>query len=476
MEPVFTVAQIRQLETQWAFERDSESAWSLMVAASTSFVRQFLVAFQSERVLIVAGNGNNGGDGYYIGKLLIESGIKVTVWAPMGLPNAEIDAFKAHSHYVGAGGKIVSDLSSYACTIIVDALLGIGLSRPLSGDLLACVQTINRLNCPVYAVDIPSGLNAETGVSMPESIVATATHSFIGLKPGLLTHTGPSVCGRLTVDRLGIDSSSLWGYHSAVSHLPNRQGNTHKAEQGNVSVVGGMASMAGAAIIAARAALNAGAGRVFLHCNPQFFPAALTIAPELITANHIPIEKNELPTVFVIGPGLGQEEPVLNLWRTIVDGQRGGVMDADALRLLAESPQATPQWILTPHEGEAAALLGVSSEAIQKNRPRAALALAEKYQSTIILKGSGTLVATQGQLTFCHAGSPVMATPGMGDCLAGLVAALMAQGLSSHQAAVTGVNWHANLGAMLAQTQRIVLASDIIDQLKNTPVYEGVSL
>ncbi|TCS40799.1 NAD(P)H-hydrate dehydratase [Reinekea marinisedimentorum] len=465
---VCTVQDVQQLEREWASDHDG-STWGLMVAASQSFVARFQADFAGRRVLVVAGNGNNGGDGFYIAKLLLEQDVKVSVATPLGLPPDNIDAFRACQEYQAAGGQMDEHLESAEADLLVDALFGVGLNRPLSGKALVTVTRINRLNLPVYAVDIPSGLHAQTGVCQPVAVHACATHTFIAYKPGQLTAAGPALCGELTLDSLGIQSTSSWRYARAFEPcLPARQGATHKAEHGNLHVVGGLKNMAGAAIITATSALNAGAGRVFLHCHELGHAAALARAPELMTRDVQRLLEEPPEGTYVIGPGMGMSSLAMQLWQVLLPKAKG-VMDADALRLLAAQPVPVSGWVLTPHESEAAALLGVTSADIKADRLDSAQELASKYQTTVVLKGAGTIVATTEDIRFCYAGAPEMSTPGMGDCLAGIIGSLIAQGLLPEQAAVAGVNWHAHLGAKLARRQRIVLASDIIPLLKQIP-------
>jgi len=467
MNPVINSYQVRDVESRWSTENGG-STWGLMIKAAESFVRQFLGSFQHGLVLVVVGNGNNGGDGYYIGKLLLESGVKVVIHAPIGLPDEGIDAYRARQAYIEAGGSVVDDIPEKDYVAIIDALFGIGLCREVKGKAFDVINLLNQMPQDVYSVDIPSGLCAVTGTALPVAVQATATHCFIAYKPGLLTHTGPTLCGKLTLDSLDLDVESDWQRVVSVTDIPERIGNTHKSEHGNVRVIGGQQSMAGAAIIAAQAALNSGAGRVFLHCDKQFFSTALALAPELMIADEIKISSTLGAETYIIGPGLGRSDEAEQIWSAILNNNNcSGVMDADALRLLASAPRSVANWVLTPHEGEAADLLGITSAEVQLDRVQCAIKLADKYSTTVVLKGSGTIVASRQKLVFCHPGSPAMATPGMGDCLAGIIGSLLGQGLSQESAAITGVNWHAILALAISKKQRVVLASDISLQLKN---------
>jgi NAD(P)H-hydrate epimerase len=459
-------AEVKNSEQQWALNQ-AQDTWPLMLKAAKSFVRQFLERFKSRDVVVIAGSGNNGGDGYCIGKLLIEAGISVVVFAPLGNPPKKIDAHRARQEYLSSGGAVVTQMP-HSADVAIDALFGIGLSRALSDETALLIENINSRFTDIYSVDIPSGLNADTGVPYPIAISALATHCFIAFKPGLLTCDGPSLVGELTLDALGVETSSYWQRSADEPELPNRIGNTHKAKHGNLRVVGSENTMVGASVIAARAGLNAGAGRVFLHGNPQSLASVYAMTPEIMVSDQF--DSSDDHSVVVIGPGLGRDERANGLMQMMLSsGKRGGVLDADALRYLARNQTSDVRhWVLTPHENEAAELLDCSSADVRNNRPNAALQLAQKYQCVVVLKGAGSIVAYGHQLWFCHVGHPAMATPGMGDCLAGIIGSLIAQGQEPLRAAINGVNWHARLGLSIADKQRIVLASDIIDRLKLT--------
>ena len=320
-------------------------------------------------------------------------------------------------------------------------------------------------------MDVPSGLEAATGRADSEALVASRTLSFIAHKVGLLTGDGPALVGRLALERLGVDPGSevLGHYLNTAPAWPERPANGHKGRFGQVAVLAGAPGFGGAGLLAARAALAAGAGRVVWHTEGGNVAAALAAQPELMTAA---LDAPPQGTV-VLGPGLGLEQQAEALYRRTLDSVAAGVLDADGLSWLARQPRPLPGWVLTPHPGEAARLLDCSSADIQADRCQAAQALAERYQATVVLKGSGTLVAEGDQLRVVHAGTPAMATPGMGDTLAGLIAALLAQGQTPWQAAQTGAWWHAFLAAERARTHRVVLASDLIAALQRGPQLSG---
>lgn len=463
---VLTAEQVRRAEQRWADEQ-SAGTWPLMSAAAHSFVRQTLERVRHGSVLVVVGKGNNGGDGYCIAKRLHEAGVTVAVLAPLGEPPPDIDAHRALTEFRATGLPVLIEWPATPFDTVIDALFGSGLNRPLTKSAIAVINRMNQSASDCLAVDIPSGLHADRGQPLPVAVKAHASHSFIAWKPGLLTGEGPACSGQLSLDTLGVAVDSPWRRNHSIAQLPERRGQTHKARHGNVRVVGGRLGMGGASMIAAAAALVAGAGRVFSHCDAEFVGATLARYPEIMTRPGLPDEIKDDPAIWLIGPGLGRDAAARN-WvaANVSNGAKSGVLDADALFHLADMEVDCRGWVLTPHEGEAAHLLGWDSEEIRQNRPIAAQALAERYQTVVILKGAGSIVASVNGLTFCHPGSAAMATPGMGDCLAGIIAALYAQGLSPEDAAINGVNWHARLGQQLASQQRIVLASDVIEALK----------
>lgn len=462
--PVASSKDVRLAEQQWA-ATSSASLWSLMVAAAESFVDKYLPLLGDSTILVAVGKGNNGGDGYYIAKILHEAGKSVRVWAPFGEPAGEIDANKARKAYLAAGGEVYSSTPVTFGGCIVDALFGSGLNRPLSDESVEAIQWINQQQGPVYSVDVPSGLHSDTGVNMGAVVMASGTHQFIALKAGTLTNEGPQCCGQVSLDTLGVTTKSAWSQNVQLEPLPDRVGNTHKSRHGNVRVFGGRRNMGGAALISAKAALRFGAGRVYVHCDQTFYSAVVSDSPELMIGEDWNRSENG-NDCCVVGPGLGRDDEAHQWVASLVQSNSAfGVLDADALDWLARNPTSVGNWVLTPHEGEAARLLDVSSATVLNDRVEAALALSKKYGTVVVLKGAGTIVADGARLIFCHAGAPEMATPGMGDVLAGMIGSLLAQGLSKTQAAYLAVNYHAQIGAELAKTQRIVLASDVINRL-----------
>jgi hydroxyethylthiazole kinase-like uncharacterized protein yjeF len=422
--PLFRTPGIRAIEA-----RHAGAVPPLMEragAAIAATARQMLGDSRGP-ILIVAGPGNNGGDGLIAAHLLAEQGHDVTV--------------------VRAGSE---EIPARGWRLAVDALFGIGLTRPIEGRLAAVVDQINALPCPVLAIDIPSGLCADTGRVLGVAVKATRTHSFIAGKPGLYTLDGPDHCGEVAVDTLGIDPGMTEGRLVSPelfqSRLRPRRRNTHKGDYGSVGVVGGAPGMAGAALLAGRAALHLGAGRVYvgmlerLAVDPQ--------QPELMLRG--PDEVFGLATVLAVGPGLGQSNEAAELLRRALDGTLPLVLDADALNLLATRPMLlrkvsrgdTPR-VLTPHPAEAGRLLGTSTESVQADRLAAALELARRHRAIVVLKGCGSIIATPDGLWFVSpAGNAGLASAGSGDVLTGMIAALLAQSWPALEATLAAVHLH----------------------------------
>lgn len=475
MQPVLSVAAVKEAEQEWA-RRHGGSTWPLMARAGKAVADLVREQWPGARTIwILAGRGNNGGDGYVAARHLLDRGARVRVIAPSAEPRTDSDAHRAWREYAGEGGQVVQDLPQEDADLVIDAVIGTGHQGTLKPELAALFGEVRTLGAPVLAIDMPSGLEGATGLADDQVLAATATLSFIAYKPGQLTARGPSVCGALHLDPLGIvvdTESAEWREGRAVyvdqpPPWPARPGNSHKGSFGTVRVVAGAQGMGGAGLLAARAALLSGAGRVFWHTESVHVPAALVAQPELMTAS---LEVKAIPddAICVLGCGLGFDETAQALYRSLLNrpGQ-GGVLDADGLTWLSRQPQPVPNWVLTPHPGEAARLLHASGRDVQQDRCQAAVDLSERYQATVVLKGAGSLIASKGRLLFSHPGTSAMATPGMGDVLAGLIASLMAQGLPANSAALTGTWWHALIAAELAESQRVVLATDLIDQLRS---------
>lgn len=438
---------------------------------------------RARRLVVVCGPGNNGGDGYVLARRARESGLDVSVIAVGGAVRA--GAAHAARAACEARGVRVGDAGAFDAgdaDVIVDALLGIGLDRAVSGKARDAIEAINAAGVPVIALDVPSGLNADTGAIMGAAIRAEATIAFIGLKLGLYTGAGRAQAGEICFDTLGVPHAVYTEVTPAARRLTverlrgfisRRRADAHKGTFGHVLVVGGAPGMAGAVRLAGEAAYRVGAGLVTVATHPEHAPTVSAARPELIAHGvHDVAELIRLidrADVVALGPGLGQEPWSQALWAAALEVRKPTIVDADALNLLAHEPLRRDDWVLTPHPGEAARLLGATTAEIQADRMSAVAELHARYGGTIVLKGSGTLVGGgDGVPTeLCDAGNPGMASGGMGDVLTGIIGGLAAQGLSLHDAARLGVWLHATAGDAVAEEGEVgMIASDIFPNLR----------
>ncbi len=437
----------------------------------------------AHRVLVLCGAGNNAGDGYVVARLAAASGLEVTVAALTEPSRLRGDAARAHADFLEAGGTTVdfSPALLPVADVIVDGLLGTGLDREVGGDYADCIRALGEAGRPVLALDLPSGLNADSGAVMGCAVSASQTITFVGLKSGLFLGAGPDHVGGLSFAGLGLGAIPETGepvLHRAEGGLlsallPPRRRGAHKGDHGRVLVVGGGPGMPGAARLAAEAALRVGAGLVTVATSPAHVAAIVAARPEIICRG---IEQAAqvrtlmgAADVVAIGPGLGQSDWSRELLEAALASGKRLVVDADALNLLAQSPWRGADWVLTPHPGEAARLLGTTAAAVQADRLGALRTLADRFGGTVVLKGACSLVAgPSGKAWVCDAGNPGMATAGMGDVLTGAIAGLAAQGLPMEEAAVAGVWAHARAGDLAAGREvRGLIASDLMEALRS---------
>lgn len=438
----------------------------------------------ARRVLVLCGAGNNAGDGYVLARLAARSGLRVSVAALVDPESLAGDARLAWELYCQAGGVVqewqVSLLDG--CDVVIDAILGTGLVRDLEGQPARVVEALNQSRRPVLAIDIPTGLHPDTGQPRGAAVVASATVTFVGLKLGLYTGEGPDLCGQLYFDDLGIPERAYQDQLHAGRRidntlvrevLPPRARTAHKGSHGHVLLVGGGVGMPGAIRLAAEAALRSGAGRVTVATRPESVPVVVSGCPELMASAVRSAEELapllDAADVVGIGPGLGQDPWAQDLFELVLASDRPLIVDADALNLLAQHPQARGNWVLTPHPGEAARLLSETNgaAAIQKDRTAALARLIERYDGVVLLKGAGTVVARKGQVPwFCDRGNPGMATAGMGDVLTGVVAGIAGQCGDLFAAACAAAWVHAAAGDDAARSgERGLLASDLFVHL-----------
>lgn len=482
-EQLYTVAQLRELDAraiaggvpaEELMRRAGLGAWQV---ASTQWPG-------AKRVLVLCGAGNNAGDGYVVAARARAEGREVRLLTLGDSTRLGAAAAAMRKQYLDAGGKEERYADALPeSDLIVDALIGIGLDRPLQAEWLKAVQAVNAASVPVLSLDIPSGLNADDGHEMGAAVRADVTVTFIALKAGLLTGAGPECTGLLRFDDLRLPATLSQGLKPRALRmrsagmrersLPRRARNAHKNDYGNVLVVGGDHGTGGAVRLAAEAALRCGAGLVSVATRASHVSGLLAGLPEAMVQG---VENTDQlapllarASVVAIGPGLGRGDWGRMLLKQVLTAHVPLVVDADALNLLAEAAHKHGRWILTPHPGEAGRLLGMDTATVQRERYACAERIAERFDAVAVLKGAGTLVAASGEATaVCTAGNPGMAAPGMGDVLTGVIAALVAQGLPLSAAAQLGVYVHAAAGDLAArQGERGLMARDLMEPLRN---------
>ena len=479
-QSVYPVRQIRAIE-QAALNAGQPLMARAGLAAAT-LARRLLNEMPrspGRGVLLVAGPGNNGGDALECALHLKQWYYRVSMVLAGDEAKLPPDARNALAKWRQAGGTLEADIPAGGhWDLVVDGLFGIGLARPISAGHAELVARINALQTPVLALDIPSGLNADTGAVLGVAVRATDTLSFIGLKPGLLTLDGPDHCGRLHCAPLEVETSQTMPEGQLLDEgvrdaLPRRPANFHKGSAGDVGVIGGAEGMVGAALLAGRAALRMGTGRVFVACLAAHAPAVDMHYPELMM--RAPESVLAQCPVLLLGPGMGTEVRASDLLRRALEGRQTLVLDADALNLLAGNASLaallngrTGAALMTPHPGEAARLLGMSTPQVQQDRIASALALARRYHCPALLKGNGSVLAEpSGRWWINPTGNPGMASAGMGDTLAGMLASLLAQGMRPDQALCLAVWMHGAAADELVAAgrgPRGITASDVMAQ------------
>ncbi|KIQ33895.1 MULTISPECIES: bifunctional ADP-dependent NAD(P)H-hydrate dehydratase/NAD(P)H-hydrate epimerase [Pseudomonas syringae group] len=476
-DALYSAAQVRDLDARLIAA--GTPGFELMQRAAHATWRAIRRRWpEASELTVLAGRGNNAGDGYLVASLAHKTGWQVRVLA-VGDPAAlKGDAALA---YAAASGVNIQPWANQAMAgIVVDALLGTGLQGDVRDPYRSAIEAINASGLPVAAVDIPSGLCADTGHCLGVAVRADLTVTFIGLKMGMLTGDAPDLIGQLIFDDLQADKAIVAQApvtakrldKTSLPFLAPRPRTAHKGMYGRVLIIGGDYGFGGAALLSAESALRSGAGMVTLATRTEHVPAALTRMPEIMSAGiH---SANQLMTlieaasVLVVGPGLGQDSWGRSLLSAAANADRPQVWDADALNQLATGQVVLPKnSVITPHPGEAARLLGISTQEVQNDRAAAAHALARKFNAVCVLKGSGSLIAdVDGRLALCDRGHPAMATAGLGDVLAGLTGALMAQHMSAFDAACLAVWLHASAGQKVGASGRGMAASDIIPAIR----------
>lgn len=426
--PIYLTEAIRRIERAAGV---AEPALMERAGAAAAEIAATLAGDTAKDALVLAGPGNNGGDARIVAERLKEKFFRVDVVSP-GDP-----------------------IPPKSWALVVDGLFGIGLARELAGEHAALVEYANRQRCPVLALDIPSGLHSDTGRVLGCAVRATHTVTFIALKPGLLTLDGPDHCGEISVSDLNLAATQIvpataWvaGPHLFAGLLRPRARNFHKGMAGSLAILGGAEGMTGAALLAGRAALKMGAGRVYVGLLDQ--SQTMDGGSLELMLRHPDDALGQDLDALVVGPGIGQGERAETLVGAALASDLPCVLDADALNLLSENPELRhacarrkAETLLTPHPAEAARLLALSTADVQADRVKAAKILAANLNAHVVLKGAGSiLVARDGHWFVNTSGNPGMASAGMGDVLAGILGALLAQRYTGESALVLGVHLH----------------------------------
>jgi hydroxyethylthiazole kinase-like uncharacterized protein yjeF len=444
--------------------------------------KQAFLCFQKiypeiKRIAIFCGAGNNAGDGYVFARLAHEQGLEVSLYQCRSVDKLPLPAKDAATKAIAAGVACQPFDISLTLTqeVIIDALLGIGIQGAVRGNIALAINQINSSGLPVVSLDLPSGLNADTGQVIGTCVKADTTLCLIALKVGMYTLDGPDYCGTIQYCSLQLESCLANIPIAAKRISPKipkaRAKNTHKSDYGHVLVIGGGPGMPGAVSLCAKAVLRAGAGLVTIATWPSEGKEPLSLLPEaMVWGVKRASELKPLlaaASLCVIGPGLGLSAWGRRLFLAAMDAKLPMVVDASALRLLAKYPTSNENWVLTPHPGEASNLLGSTTKAVQMNRLEAVRAIQKRYKGVVVLKGVGTLIQTDKECFLCDKGNPGMASAGMGDVLTGIIAGLIAQGLSLEEAAKLAVWAHAVAGDKVAalQGERGMLASDLLDTI-----------
>ncbi|GAB3452990.1 bifunctional ADP-dependent NAD(P)H-hydrate dehydratase/NAD(P)H-hydrate epimerase [Massilia terrae] len=460
---LYSVEKIRMVERSAAMVLGDDVLMRRAGAAATRFALALLGDHRKLPVLLVAGPGNNGGDALETAAGLREAGVETLVLHLPGSGAASLETTQALQRAQASGAQFIDALPEHLqLGLVVDGMFGIGLARPLQGRHAEIARLLHDYGCPVLALDVPSGLDADTGTvigSGPDRVAVTATHTitFIGNKPGLHTCDGRDHAGCVRVDDLGIASHefpapsaclngpALFGAELKAARRPQ---NSHKGSFGDIAILGGAQGMAGAPVLAARAALLSGAGRVFVAA---LDPALChdSMHPELMF--RVAGSFDFSGRTVVAGPGMGEAPTAARLLAKLIGSDSPLVIDADALNrvsgdtaLQAQLAQRKAPAILTPHPLEAARLLGVTAAVVQADRIEAAREISGRFNATVVLKGSGTIIAENKSHTMVinPTGNPGLATGGTGDVLSGVCGALLAQGWGPLGAALGAVWMH----------------------------------
>jgi NAD(P)H-hydrate epimerase len=479
---VYSAASVRAMDRR-AIEASGIPGYTLMQRAgeaALAVARRHWPAARS--ICVLCGAGNNAGDGYVVARLARAAGFDTRVVAVSDPQRLRGDAARAHADFAAQGGRAQPfGATAFAgAELIVDALLGTGVDRPLEGDFADAIRRLNAQAAPVLALDIPSGIDGDSGEAHGSAVRATRTIAFLALKSGYYLGDAPDHLGTLEFAGLGVPDAVRESERPvmrridgrvAAEALPPRRRSAHKGDHGRVLIVGGHA-MPGAARLAGESALRCGAGLVTVATADSARPAIVAGRPEIIAV--APDDDDGLARLsaaadaVAVGPGLGMDREAARAFDAVTQAGRTLVVDADALTLLAARPRRSDRWILTPHPGEAARLLGSTVDAVQRDRLAAVRAIVARFGGVCVLKGAHTLVdGSDAAPWVCDRGNPGMATAGSGDVLTGVIAALLAATGDPGLAAAAGVFLHAEAGDRAAHAgMRGLIAGDIVAELR----------
>jgi NAD(P)H-hydrate epimerase len=485
---IYSAADVRALD-EIAINQEGIAGIVLMRRAGEATLQHIMARWPDlHQLTVLCGAGNNAGDGYIISGLAAMRGIASDVRWLVKPEKLKGDARTAWLWAREQGADIApyTPQTSLKCQLIVDALLGTGLSGEVREAYGNAIESINEAQCPVVAVDIPSGINADTGKVMGSAVSADLTVTFIGRKRGLLTAEGKDRAGDVLFEDLDVphsiyssvaDAVEVLDLDSLKSHMPPRARNSHKGDFGHLLMIGGDHGMPGSIAMASAAATRAGAGLVSVATRSAHITPLVANRPEVMVhgvesgQEFAPLlaDSGTRYQAIVIGPGLGASAWSQQLIQIVLGCHRPMVIDADGLNLLAKMPVAKrDNWVLTPHPGEAARLLGVTTTEIQNNRFDAVARLQSRYGGVVLLKGAGTLIADGVNISLCPYGNPGMASGGMGDVLTGVIGGLLAQGIEGMTATQLGACLHARAADLQVASYGEIglLATDLYEDIR----------
>jgi hydroxyethylthiazole kinase-like uncharacterized protein yjeF len=475
----YTAEQVKAGEIQ-AAQLAGVTMFDLMKRAGEAVLKLVLQYYPTpQHILVCCGGGNNGGDGYVLARLVRKAGIKLTVWSTHQPSQLTGDAYQAYCDFTAAGGRVNTQTTHIAddVDVIVDALLGTGLRGEVKQQTSALIQLVNTSSAKVFAVDIPSGLCANTGTVLGIAVRANHTVSFIGIKQGLVTGQAREYSGTLHFAGLGVElffqQNNLAEVHAITEQrlkhtLIGRNPVSNKGHHGKALLLSGDIGFGGAIILSAAACARTGAGLTAVLTHSANYSPLLSYCPEVMCHAWDCLDNVDArihwATAIALGPGLGMSVHAKLIADRVRQSDKPKVIDADGLNLLALVPNIDVNRVITPHPGEAARLLNCAVIDIERDRYQAVRQLQQRFGGVAILKGAGTLVCDGRQVYVCLAGNPGMASGGMGDVLTGVIVSLLAQGYPLLDAALIGVQLHSQAADQSAKQSGFIglQASDLV--------------